>query len=155
MIGARLKQARLLAGMTQQQLADAVQEAGFRITKQAISKYETGKSFPSAPFLLHATAALNVPVTYLHHQPELDINWLAFRCKSDFGARRKQSLKSHAADIAELQIELHTLLYRNSPPRILRPKPVADVLDAEERATELRDYWEVGDRPTGHPRASS
>ena len=52
MIGARLKQARLLAGLTQEQLAHKMRKHAYPVTKQAISKYENRKSFPSAQFLL-------------------------------------------------------------------------------------------------------
>ena len=71
MIGARLKQARLLAGMTQRQLARELGEAGFKITAAAISKYEKEKSFPTARFMLLASSVLGVPSTYLMHEPEL------------------------------------------------------------------------------------
>ena len=46
MIGARLKQARLLAGLTQEQLAHEMRKHAYPVTKQAISKYENRKEFP-------------------------------------------------------------------------------------------------------------
>ena len=58
MIGARLKQARLLAGMTQRELAAALCENGYTITAAAISKYEKEKSFPTAQFMLLASGVL-------------------------------------------------------------------------------------------------
>ena len=59
MIGDRVKQARLLASLTQQELADQLGELGYQVTKAAISKYENNKSVPPAQFLLSATTVLD------------------------------------------------------------------------------------------------
>lgn len=147
MIGARLKQARLLAGMTQRELAAALGNAGFKITAAAISKYEKEKSFPSAPFMLAACGALAVSPSYLTHQPRRDVEWTAFRRQSRFGKKMQETVKAYAADIAELQVELHSLLYPDSPPDIPRPAIAKDDDDAETIAAQLRTVWDVGNRP--------
>ncbi len=79
MIGERIRQARLLAGLTHQALADALTDAGHPATKAVISKYEKNKSAPSAQFLLLAASILAVPASYFTHQLTLKVNWLAFR----------------------------------------------------------------------------
>ncbi|MCY4145978.1 MAG: XRE family transcriptional regulator [Chloroflexi bacterium] len=147
MIGARLKQARMLAGMTQQQLADAVQEAGFSVTKQAISKYENEKSFPSARYLLLASSVLDVPGSYFTHQPETEVRWSTFRRQSGFGKREQEAIMAYASDLAELQVELHSLLYPNAKAALPKPVPVCHFEDAERQANRLRRRWDVGDRP--------
>ncbi len=58
-IGARLRQARLQAGLTQQQLA------GERYTKAYVSALETGSSKPSMAALTYLAARLDVSVTVL------------------------------------------------------------------------------------------
>ncbi len=55
--GERLKAARKMAGMSQQQLTDATCN---RITKQTLSKYEKGKMFPASDILLAISKALGV-----------------------------------------------------------------------------------------------
>lgn len=52
-----------------------------------------------------------------------------------------------ASDRAELQIELHSTLYPNSPPDLPAPAPARDYDDAEEIAKQLRATWDVGNRP--------
>ncbi len=146
MIGARLKQARLLAGMTMPQLADALQECDFPITKQAISKYEKEKSYPSAQFLLLASSVLGVPSTYLTHQSEKTVEWMAFRCRKKLSQRERNKIKAFASDIIELQIELRELLYPNSTPE-LPSVSVRNPDDAENAAEHLRAHWDVGNRP--------
>ena len=149
MIGARLKQARMLAGMTMSQLADALRECDFPITKQAISKYEKEKSYPSAQFLLLASSVLGVPSTYFTHQPKKTVEWLAFRCRKNLSQRERNKIKAYASDIVELQIELRELLYPGSPLE-LPSIAVANLDEAENAAEELRARWDVGNRPLGN-----
>ena len=146
MIGARLKQARLLAGMTMPQLARELRECDFPITKQAISKYEKEKSYPSAQFLLLASSVLGVPSTYLTHQSEKTVEWMAFRCRKKLSQRERNKIKAFASDIIELQIELRELLYPNSTPE-LPSFSVRNPDDAEYAAEQLRAHWDVGNRP--------
>ena len=74
MLGERIRQARLLAGLTQEALADALADAGHPATKAVISKYEKNKSTPSAQFLLLAASILDVPSSYFVHEPTLEVN---------------------------------------------------------------------------------
>ncbi|MCY3832560.1 MAG: XRE family transcriptional regulator [Chloroflexi bacterium] len=147
MIGARLKQARLLAGMTQRELARALCESGYKVTAAAISKYEKEKSFPTARFMLLASAVLGVPGSYLLHQPETAVQWTAFRRQSGFGKKKQEAVMAYAADLAELQIELHSVLYPDSPPDLPAPVKAQNFQDAEEIAKQVRAAWEVGNRP--------
>ena len=147
MIGARLKQARLLAGMTQRELAKALGNAGYSITAAAISKYEKEKSYPPVRFLLLAGRELDVPSTYFSHQPQMSVQWTAFRRHSKFGMKQRESLMAYASDLAELQIELHSLLYPDASPDIPRPVPVCGLDEAEDLALSLRERWDLGNRP--------
>lgn len=146
MIGARLKQARLLAGLTLGELADKLREYDFKITKQALSKYEREKSHPSAQFLLTASRVLDVPSTYFLHQSTKSVEWLAFRCRKRLSKKERNKIKAYASDIAELQIELRELLYPNFN-TTLPSVAVSTVEDAEIAAEHLRSEWKVGDRP--------
>ena len=147
MIGARLKQARLLAGMTQQGLASALGEAGFKISAAAISKYEKEKSFPTAQFMLLASSVLGVPSTYFMHQPQKEVQWTAFRRHSRFGKNKQEAVMAYASDLAELQIELHSIFYPNTPSDLPEPSQAIDYDDAEDIAIQLRATWDVGNRP--------
>ena len=146
MIGARLKQARLLAGMTQRELASALGENGLKITAAAISKYEKEKSFPTARFMLLASSVLGVPGSYLLRNPSRAVQWIGFRCRARLGETARNRIKAYAADRVEAQSELRDLLHPERDfdfPSI----PVSSLEDAEEAAQRLRDLWDVGDRP--------
>ena len=146
MIGARIKQARLLAGMTQRELSGALGDAGYKITAAAISKYEKEKSYPSAQFMLLASSVLDVPSTYFMHQPEKTTEWIGFRCRSKLSETARNRIKAYAGDIAEVQAELRALLYPNNQ-CTLPSVAVANLDDAEKAAGLLRDEWDVGNRP--------
>ena len=79
MIGSQLRQARLAAGLTQDEVVERLAQIGCVITKQGLSKYELGKSTPKAAFVLKAAQALGVKSSYLLHEPTIEIEWLAFR----------------------------------------------------------------------------
>lgn len=57
--GERLKRARLLRGLTMQELGDKV-----GITKQAISKFEKGKIIPSGKTMVKIAEVLNLTLDY-------------------------------------------------------------------------------------------
>lgn len=146
MFGARIKQARLLAKMTQRELALRLGDAGYQITAAAISKYELGKSCPPAQFMLLASSALDVPSTYFMHQHSRSIEWIGFRCRARLSETDRDRIKAYASDVAELQAELRDLLYPGNKSR-LPSFAVADLADAESAAEQLRREWDVGDRP--------
>lgn len=58
--GARLKQFRTLAGMTQMQLADAVTRSGARLTHVMIAKIEGGTRPTTVPELIALAQALAI-----------------------------------------------------------------------------------------------
>lgn len=147
MLGERIRQARLLAGLTQDALANALTDAGHSATKAVISKYEKNKSTPSAQFLILASSILDVPASYFTHQPTVEVNWLAFRRHSTFLAREQDAVKAYAADVAELQIELQSLLHPDAGANLPEVMPVASMEDAEGAAMRLRECWELDDNP--------
>ncbi len=72
MIAERIRQARLAADLTQEQLADKV-----GMTKQVISKYENGKSEPNASVIMKLTQALSQEPGYFLRQPQRKwIGWV-------------------------------------------------------------------------------
>ena len=147
MIGNRIRQARLLAGFTQKELADRLGKRGYPVTSAAISKYEKNKSHPPAQFMLLASSEMNVRSTYFSHQPSEKVIWKSFRRQSRLGKKKQEAVKEYAADLAELHVELHSLLYPNNPPNLPPPTQVRNPTEAEEVAKSVRDGWDLGNRP--------
>lgn len=147
MIGARLKQARLLAGMTQKELAARLRERGYPVTAAAISKYEKRKSVPPAQFLLLASDVLGVLTTYFSHCTASTVEWKSFRRHSKLGKKQQEAVKSYAADLAELHIELYSMLYPSESAVLPSAVSVNDFAGAEKVANNLREQWKLDHRP--------
>ena len=147
MFGERIRQARLLAGMSQEQLVNKLLERNYKITKQAISKYEKNKSTAPAQFLLLASSILGVPTSYFSHEPKVEMQWLAFRKHSQLATADQVAIKSYASDVAELQMELQNLLYPHAEVQLPPVRSVRTFEEAEQMAWELRRVWGLGDRP--------
>jgi len=147
MFGGRIRQARLLAGYTQEKLSEELKKWGYAATKAVISKYEKNKSAAPAQFLILAASILNVPASYFTHQPTLSVEWLAFRRHSALPSGEQAAIKQYATDVAELQIELQTLLYPNTVIDLPLPKKVETMADAEQAALELRERWQLETSP--------
>lgn len=60
MFSKRLKQLRLEANLSQKDLANI-----FFVSQQAVGKWETGRSYPSAELMPKIAAHFNVPIDYL------------------------------------------------------------------------------------------
>ncbi|MGH2484399.1 MAG: helix-turn-helix domain-containing protein [Ktedonobacterales bacterium] len=147
MIGAQIKQARLSAGLTLSGVVSRLAERGVTITKAGISKYELGRSTPSASFLLALADALNVKASYFLHEPTAEIEWLAFRKHSSLTASRQEQIKSRAATTADRQFELTVLLYPEEQPVFPEPSPARTEDEVEAAAGVLRNAWNLGDAP--------
>ena len=147
MIGTRIRQARLLAGMSQQDIADALDRAGIPTTKIAVSKFERGKEMPDASVLMALSRFFNVPLVWLMHEPKLKVKWLAYRKHSALPAKVRESIEVYARDVAELHLDLQSLLFPHKnvvfPERI----NVSNIEEAEEAAGILRMEWGLDDEP--------
>jgi transcriptional regulator with XRE-family HTH domain len=149
MFGERIRQARLLRGISQEQLAEELVKRHYPITKQAISKYEKNQSMAPAQFLILAASILDVPNSYFVREPMLEIDWLAFRKQSSLAARDQEAIKAYAADVAKLYLELETLLYPqlNKREKLPEPQAVTNARQAERVADALRKTWELDNQP--------
>lgn len=147
MIGARIRQARLLAGMSQQDVVDALNRADISVHRAHISEFERGRAEPDTSVLLALSRFFDVPLVWLLHEPQLEMEWLGYRKRKALPAKTREAIECYARDVAELHLELHKLLSLetelNFPERI----NVTSLDDAENAAGALRSEWELGDEP--------
>jgi len=147
MTGQRIRQARLAAGLTQDEVVKRLAGSGQPITKAALSKYELGKSTPSAAFLLKLAEALGVKAAYFLREPDARVEWLGFRKHSQLTAPRQERIKARVADVASGQFELQSVLYPDEQPIFIAPRVASSTDDAEAAAAALRDAWRLGEDP--------
>lgn len=147
MLSERIRQARLLAGVTQEALAEALTLAGHPATKAVISKYEMGKSTPKASMLLEMCRILKVESGYFLHEPQTNVAWLAYRKYSNFPSTGQEVVKGYARDVVALQVELCSLLYPDMSNDFPEPMNVMTSTEAETAAQNLRSEWKLDEAP--------
>lgn len=151
MIGERLKQARLGAGLSMDAL---VARMDHFLTKQAISKYETGKSVPGSEALVRLADALGVKSSYFMQEPKVNVEFIAYRKHSRLPKAEANRLQVRITNHLEHYCWLAALFpasdrkpVQRAAIGIPRPRQAKSVEDAERIAKELREQWEIGMGP--------
>ncbi len=103
MIGDRIRQARLAAGMTQGEVVDHLAKAGHPITKAALSKYEKKKSEPKQALLVSLARVLGVKPGHFLSEPQLAVLWLAFRKQAKLSKTKQEQIKAYVEEVVENQ----------------------------------------------------
>lgn len=147
MLGTRIRQARLLAGMSQQDVVDALGDAGFPTNQAKIIAYEKDRDIPNAPTLMEMSRVFNVPPVWLMHKPKQDVVLQGYRKQSTLRARTRDAIETYVCDVAELYIELRSQIYPNMTVNFPDRTSVADFDGAEKAAKQLRRKWQLGDAP--------
>lgn len=146
--GERLKAARKMAGLTQQGLVDATEN---QITKQAVSKYEKGKMFPSSDILVAISKALGVKTGYFYRQSQVELSGLEFRKKSKLTKKDENRVKYLTLDFLERFIEIEDLMgQRNDFDNPLSNVIIENQDDVEDAAVRLRETWGLGIAPVSN-----
>lgn len=148
-IGDRLRQARVAAGMSQTEVVDSLAEHGVSLTKAGLSKYERGGSVPKPRTLRTLAQVLGVDTAFFLEERAVSIEWLAFRKASRLGKKQQERIKTLAfVQVAALH-SLRRALEPNRQPRPMIRTVVTVPADAESAADQLRERWGLGDRPIG------
>ena len=87
-VATRIKNARLLNGLSLQDLADAL-----GVSKQMISKYEQGQSNPTSEKLIQLAKLFKVKADYFFRPYQVEIGQVNFRKKASFSVKKQDSLK--------------------------------------------------------------
>ena len=140
----RLKQARILKQLSMDQLVSAI---GGLVSKQAISKYESGKMMPGDDVLCALCVALGVEPDYFYRPFTFDLNefQVSFRKKSDTSAKDVKALKVQIQDEVERYLEVEEILGKGKEPA---PRMEGEPLTRPEQmralANRLREDWDLG-----------
>lgn len=147
MLHERIKRARVLKGMSLQQVADAL--GG--ISKQALSKYEKGKDAPNSTRLIQLADVLGVKPEYFFRHSEVELGAVDFREHSTFGKRQQEAVKEQVREHLERYFAVEELFDAEPPEytvaRWLHSIRVEGPADAERAAEKLRQAWELGTNP--------
>lgn len=145
MIAQRLKQLRLARGWSLEELSAKM---GGMVTKQSLSKYETGQANPSREVLNKMAVTLGVKAAYLWADSKITVKFIAYRSGSTLPTRARQQIESFVAQMLEERIRLQDVMKQPATVDIPVQKIVVSALDdAEKAAQTLRQHWNLGHDP--------
>lgn len=138
----RLKRARVARGHSLEQLATLLGN----ITKQGLSKYESGALLPNSARLIQFARALGVKPEYFLRSDEVELLPLEFRKLAKMPAYRQMQVRELMRDHLERYVALEQSLESYSANKLPPAKSiqVATFEQAEEAAVRLRQQWGVG-----------
>jgi len=143
MIGERIRQARLLAGLTLEEVAREMGAHGQSITRAGLSKYETNKSVPKPAFLLLLARILNVKSSYFWDQTSITVEWIAFRKHAQLPVKDQDQIKAQAVRHAESYIWLQSILNKAERPNFMKTQHLKNMTEVENLAEKVRKSWKL------------
>jgi len=147
MIGQRIRQARLAARLTLDDVAKQLGRMGKSISKQSLSNYEKDKRTPLPSTLILLGSVLSVKPSYFMSEPQVSITWAGYRCQSRLSKRQRGEIEAYSQSIAERQMFLQMTLFPNELPRLPERRKVETGEQAEVAAEDLRACWQLGNDP--------
>jgi Zn-dependent peptidase ImmA (M78 family)/DNA-binding XRE family transcriptional regulator len=143
LFGQRLRNARIMRGLSLDALADKM---GNVITKQAISKYEAGKSFPGSTVYIALAEALDVSPDFFVRPFSVSLDKIEFRKRSKLGVKGTASLKERIRDHVERYMEAESILgINNDFDYSMKDILVCKDKDAMKAAAQVRVDWKLGE----------
>jgi transcriptional regulator with XRE-family HTH domain len=146
MIGDRIKRKRLSAGMSLQDLADKLNGSGIRLSKAALSNYETKKTIPNAKTLWALAKVFGESMEYFVRESETAVS-LGYRKRSGLSKQRHDQVVAFIQEEIEKRIEIDTILCIESNIAVPTQREIGKVEDAELIAESVRREWAIGDQP--------
>lgn len=149
MLGSRIRQGRMAAGLSLRGLAQAV-----GLSAMAISKYERGQLKPSSETLLRLGKALGVRTEYFFRQPSIDLTEVEFRKHSKLSSKDEAKALEDVKEKLERWIDLETVIPASWPNAFALPKGLPAQItayeDIESVAARVRKAWQLGTGPIGN-----
>ena len=106
----RLKSARMLNGLSLQDLADNLEN---KISRQALHKYEKGNVFPDSTMLGLLATALKVSPDFFMREPKIEFGEIEFRKLHKLPAKDENRIIEEVKDKLSRYIELEEILLIN------------------------------------------
>ncbi|MBS1594115.1 MAG: ImmA/IrrE family metallo-endopeptidase [Bacteroidetes bacterium] len=144
--GEKLKSARIMAGMSLQDLADAMPG---KVSKQAIYKFESGNLIPNSITTGYLAGILNVPECFFERPQYAQLGLIEFRnVHSKVSAKEHAMIREQSLDFVSRYIELEQLLqFEDKFENPIKDIAIADLADIETTVYKLRSQWRLGSGP--------
>ncbi|WP_251930231.1 helix-turn-helix domain-containing protein [Salinibacter ruber] len=144
-LGARIKQARMLRGLNQRELAAKIDRS-----KTTVSKYEREITLPDSAKLMDIAEALDIDLSYFLRNPRVGDIEPAYRKFSSMLVKEENAIVERIRDWLERYLEVESILEIDAldfewPEEV--PYRVSSIEEIEQAALHLRDAWEIGRDP--------
>lgn len=144
-IGARIRQARTMRGLSQRDLADHLP-----VSDTTVSKYEREESLPDSDMLMDIADALDIDLSYFLRAPRVGSIEPAYRKLASMRKGEENALIESIRDWLERYLEVESILEVDAlefswPEGV--PYRVSSVEEVEQAATNLRAAWNIGMDP--------
>lgn len=141
--GRRLRQARLVANLTQRRLGERS-----KVGQDMISRYEQGRSLPSLPTLCRMAEELSVPLTYFFP----DEPWVGLNDEQRNTLMMLSRLSPLALDYVMIFVQQVAMLHHQQ--RFLRSESFGEESDVQARLTRMmaRDLQQLESELARHRR---
>ena len=138
----RLKSARILIGLSQDELVKRIEGL---VSKNSIAKYERGEMMADGKVLIALAKALNVKPDYFFRPFTVEIENIEFRKKSKLTIKKVNAIKQKVTDIVERYLEVEQFLSIESG----FSNPIANLdiqtkQDVEKAVNKLLKAWKIG-----------
>ena len=150
MTGARIKQARIAAGMS---LRDLAEKTNNYVSAQVIHKYELGKSTPGSDVLIQLSKALDVKMEFFFRplKSEITLGKPIYRKRSSLSQKELASIQAKVKDSLEKYVEVEGLFPDDRFPKFKLPpkkgRKIRSLEEIEQFSRELREEWALGIDP--------
>ncbi|HOX15219.1 MAG TPA: XRE family transcriptional regulator [Smithellaceae bacterium] len=150
MLGDRIKQARIAAGLSLRGLAETSDNY---ISAQVIQKYEQGITNPGSDVLIKLAKALGVKVEYFFRPAAVQVSLSCpiYRKRASVPKKYLESIHAKVKDKVEKYLEIEALFPEDRFNKIsiskLRHRNIHKSSDIEKLADDLRKEWSLGNDP--------
>lgn len=118
------------------------------VSKQMISKYESGKSLPDSKILIKLSKALGQKADYFFRPRNIEIGEVEFRKKSSLGVKKSRAISEQVHVMLENYVALEDVLSIESKfVNPIKEEIIRSFEDVEKAVDQLREVWEIGFDP--------
>jgi transcriptional regulator with XRE-family HTH domain len=150
MLGERIKQARIAAGLSLRGLAEATNNY---VSAQVIQKYEQGATNPGSDVLIKLAKVLGVKVEFFFRPDAVQVSLSCpdYRKRASVSKKYLESIHAQVKDKVEKYLEIEALFPEDRFDKIsiskLKHRNIHKITDVENLAEDLRNIWALGNDP--------
>lgn len=142
----RFKSARLLNGMSLQDLANAMEN---KVSRQALHRYEKGEVIPDSDMINLLSDVLKIRPDYFFRDTKVEIGQIEYRKLKRLPAKEEAKVVEQTKEYLSRYLELEEILGLPSKfvNHLANYKNVTTYEEVNEAANELRSKWKLGTDP--------